>query len=74
MQIKSIAECSKWIILQLFLTFCHCLFFSGRFTQVLLYTDYDYLVYLFLVFQIIILHNELFHFQTRRHIQLMALG
>ena len=47
MQVKSIAECSKWSILQYFrpslsyhlsLRSFFCLFLSGRFTQVLLYS------------------------------------
>ena len=47
MQVKSIAECSKWSILQYFrpafsyhlsLRCLFCLFLSGRFTQVLLYS------------------------------------
>ena len=46
MQVKSIAECSKWSILQFFLPSLSyqlllrssfCLFLSGRLTQVLLY-------------------------------------
>ena len=46
MQVKSIAECSPWSILQYFrpslsyqllLRSLFCLFLSGRFTQVLLY-------------------------------------
>ena len=49
MQVKSIAECSKGSIPQylppslsyhLSLRYLFCLFFSGRFTQVLLYSDF----------------------------------